>query len=210
MIKILIADDHAVVRQGIVHILSENFPQTQFGEAANAQELLGKIHEEKWNLLTLDIGMPGRSGLDILRDLRQAYPRLPVLVLSVHPESQYARRVLKAGAAGYLSKDAISFELTDAVRKILKGGHYVSRSLAEKLVTDLATETTGPRHESLSDRELEVLRMMALGKTITQIADSLALSPKTVSTYRSRILDKMDLTTTSELIRYAVENHLTD
>jgi DNA-binding NarL/FixJ family response regulator len=210
MIKILIADDHSVVRRGVIQILSENFPAALFGEAANAQELLSKIHEEKWSMLTLDIAMPGRSGLDILRELRNSYPRLPVLILSVHPESQYARRALKIGAAGYLSKDAIPFELVDAVRRILQGGRYVSPALAETLAIDLAMETHGPPHEALSDRELEVLRMMGMGKTMTQIAETLALSPKTISTYRTRILVKMEMRTTGELIRYAVENHLID
>ena len=209
MFKILIADDHTVVRRGVIQILSENFAGALFGEAANAQELLGKVQEQKWNLLTLDIGMPGRSGLDLLRDLRETHPRLPVLILSVHPESQYARRVLKAGAAGYLSKDAVPFELVNAVRKVLKGGRYVSPTLAEQLATDLATDGKPP-HEILSDRELEVLRMIGLGKSITQIADDLALSPKTVSTYRARILRKMDMANTGDLIRYAVENHLID
>lgn len=210
MTRFLIADDHSVVRRGLVQILSESFSGAVFGEAASAEEILRKIREQKWNLLTLDIGLPGRSGLDILHDIRNAYPWLPVLILSVHPEGQYARRVLKAGAAGYLSKDAVPNELVDAVRKILRGGRYVSPSLAEQLATDVAVDVQKPPHDALSNRELEVLRMMASGKTITQIADALALSPKTVSTYRSRILEKMKMTTTAELIRYAVEKHLID
>jgi DNA-binding NarL/FixJ family response regulator len=209
VIKILIADDHAVVRRGLSQILLEGFPGAIFDEASNAQEILQKIREQQWSLLTLDIGLPGRSGLDLLRDLRASYPRLPVLVLSVHPEDQYARRVLKAGAAGYLSKDTAPFELTNAVRRILRGGRYISASLAEMLATDLG-EGQRHHHEALSDRELEVLRMMASGKTITQIADSLALSPKTISTYRARILEKLDMNTTADLIRYAVENGLVD
>lgn len=210
MIRVLIADDHAVVRRGLIQILSEAFPVIEFGEASNAQELLKKITEQTWNLITLDIFMPGRSGIDILGDLRQTHPRLPVLVLSVHSEDQYARRALKSGAAGYLSKDVVPFELVDAVRRVLKGGRYVSPSLAEKLAMDLATEGQRPNHGALSDRELEVLLMMASGKTNSQIADSLALSPKTVSTYRARLLEKMGMTTTAELIRYAVETHLVD
>lgn len=210
MIKILVADDHTVVRRGLIQILSENFSGAEFGEAANAQELLSRVHEQKWNLLTLDIGMPGRSGLDLLSDLRHSYPRLPVLILSVHPESHFARRVLKAGAAGYLSKDAIPFDLAEAVRKILKGGRYVSPTLAEQLATDLSRNGKTSSHESLSDRELEVLRMIGQGKTVTQIADTLGLSPKTISTYRTRILEKMNLHTTADVIRYAVENHLAD
>ncbi len=210
MIRVLIADDHAVVRRGLIQILAEAFPGAHFGEAANAQELLEKVREQFWNLLTLDIFMPGRSGIDLLGDLRHTHPRLPVLVLTVHSEDQYARRALKAGAAGYLSKDVVPFELVDAVRKILKGGRYVSPSLAEKLVADLSTNGQKPEHATLSDRELEVLRMMASGKTNSQIADVLALSPKTISTYRTRLLEKMSMTTTAELIRYAVENGLVD
>jgi two-component system, NarL family, invasion response regulator UvrY len=208
VIGILIADDHAVVRRGLVQILMEAFPSAQFGEASNGQEVLAKLREQTWNLLTLDIGMPGRSGLDLLGDIRLSHPRLPVLILSVHPEDHYARRVLKAGASGYLSKDTAPFELVDAARKVMKGGRYVSTSLAEKLATDLAAAEEGPQHDSLSSRELEVLLMMASGKTITQIGDSLALSPKTVSTYRARLLEKLGMTTTAELIRYAVENQL--
>jgi two-component system, NarL family, invasion response regulator UvrY len=210
VIRILIADDHAVVRRGLRQILSESFPRALFGEVASAQELLSKIQEQKWSLLTLDIGLPDRSGLDLLRDLRQSYPRLPVLILSVHPESQYARRVLKAGAAGYLSKDTIPFELAEAARKVLKGGRYVSPALAEQLATDLTMEGKKTPYDTLSDRELEVLRMIGLGKTITQIAEALFLSPKTVSIYRARILEKTDMTTTGQLIRYAVENYLID
>jgi two-component system, NarL family, invasion response regulator UvrY len=206
VIKILIADDHTVVRRGLMQILLEGFPGAIFGEASNAQEILGKVNEQKWSLLTLDISMPDRSGLDLLRDLRTAVPGLPILVLSVHAEDEYARRVLKAGAAGYLSKDAAPLELTNAARKILRGGRYVSPALAEKLATDLVQEQK--HHDDLSDRELEVLRMMASGKTVTQIADALARSPKTISTYRARILKKMDLNTTADLIRYAVEHRL--
>jgi len=206
--KILIADDHAVVRRGLIQILSEGFPGAVFGEASNAQEILQKIGEQKWNLLTLDISMPDRSGLDLLADIRMSNSQLPVLVLSVHPEDQYARRVLKAGASGYLSKDAAPFELVAAAQKIIKGGRYVSPLLAEQLACDLATKSGEPHHELLSNRELEVLRMISSGKTVTEIADLLALSSKTVSTYRARILVKMDMTTTAGLIRYSLENHL--
>ena len=208
MTKILIADDHTVVRRGLIQILSEGFPGAVFGEASNGKEILLRMREQKWSLMTLDIGMPGRSGIDILGDIRAYDPRLPVLVLSVYTEDQYARRVLKAGAAGYLSKDTAALELINAARKILKGGRYVSSALAEQLATDLATKSGEPHHELLSDRELEVMRLMASGKTITKIADLLALSAKTVSTYRGRILTKMGLTTTAELIRYAIENNL--
>jgi len=208
VIKILIADDHAIVRRGLIQILLEGFPGAVFGEASDAQETLQRIREQKWSLLTLDIGLPGRSGIDLLGDIRAENSQIPILFLSVHPEDQYARRVLKAGAAGYLSKDTAPFELLNAARRILRGGRYVSPSLAEQLATDLATEGKGHSHHSLSDRELEVLRMMASGKTISQIADVLALSPKTISTYRARILEKLRLATTADIIRYAVEKHL--
>jgi two-component system invasion response regulator UvrY len=206
VIKILIADDHSVVRRGLMQILLEGFPGAVFGEAASAHEILEKIREQNWSLLTLDIGMPDRSGVDLLRELRVSNPRLPILVLSMYAENDYARRVLKAGAAGYLSKDAAPVDLTNAARKILRGGRYVSPALAEQLAADLSHEQK--HHEDLSDRELEVLRMMASGKTVTQIADALGRSPKTISTHRARILRKMDMTTTAELVRYAMENHL--
>ena len=210
MIRILIADDHAVVRRGLIQILLEGFPGATFGEAANDHETLQKLREERWSMLTLDIGMPGRSGVDLLREIRETQPHLPVLVLSVHPEDQYARRVLKAGAAGYLSKDSAPIELTNAVRRILRGGRYVSAALAEMLATDLATKNQEHYHEALSNRELEVVRMMASGQTTTQISGALSLSPKTISTYRSRILEKLNLTNSAEIIRYAIENHLLD
>lgn len=210
MIRILIADDHAIVRRGLMQILLEGFPGVVFGEAANGHEVLQQIRDQKWNLLTLDIGMPDRSGIDLLEDIQLSNSQLPVLVLSIHPEDQYARRVLRAGASGYLRKDAAPLELTNAVRKILRGGRYVSPTLGEKLASDLYTKSSSTelKHELLSNRELEVLRMMATGKTVTTIADSLTLSSKTVSTYRGRILEKMGLTTTAELIRYAIEHNL--
>jgi two-component system invasion response regulator UvrY len=208
MIKVLIADDHAVVRRGLIQILSEGFPGAVFGQASDGEEVLLRIREQKWSLLTLDIGMPGRSGVDLLRDIRTSDPRLPVLVLTVQNEGQYARRALKSGAAGYLCKDTAPLELINAARSILKRGRYVSSTLAEQLASDLATKPKEFPHELLSDRELEVMRMMASGKTITKIADILALSAKTISTYRQRILTKMGLTTTADLIRYAIENRL--
>ena len=210
MIRILIADDHAIVRRGLMQILLEGFPGVVFGEASNGHEVLQQIREQKWNLLTLDIGMPDRSGIDLLEDIQLSNSQLPVLVLSIHPEDQYARRVLRAGASGYLRKDTAPLELTNAVRKILRGGRYVSPTLGEKLASDLYTKSSSTelKHELLSNRELEVLRMMATGKTVTTIADSLTLSSKTVSTYRGRILEKMGLTTTAELIRYAIEHSL--
>jgi DNA-binding NarL/FixJ family response regulator len=191
-----------------MQVLLEGFPEAVFGEASDGKEVLLRIRDQKWNLLTLDISMPGRSGVDLLRDIRAYDPRLPILVLSVQNEDQYARRALKAGANGYLCKDAAPQELINAVRTIFKRGRYVSSALAEQLAVDLVTKSGEPNHDLLSDRELEVMRMMASGKTIARIADILALSAKTVSTYRGRILVKMGLTSTADLIRYAIENKL--
>jgi two-component system invasion response regulator UvrY len=161
-------------------------------------------------LVILDITMPGRSGLEVLRDLKAARPKLPVLVLSMHPEDQYAKRILKAGASGYMNKESAPEELIKAVRKVLAGGRYVSAALAEKLASDLSEDTGRPIHEVLSDREFEVLRMIAAGKTVSQIAEDLHLGVTTVSTYRARILEKMNMTTTAELMHYALHNHLID
>jgi len=203
--RILIADDHAVVRRGLRETLGEAFPRATFGEAKAAQEALESVMRQDWDVLILDISMPGKSGLDILDDLRRLRPKLPVLLVSMHPEGQFARRALKAGAAGYLTKESAPEELKEAVRQVQAGGHYVSATLAEKLAFDLRREADMPAHELLSDREFQVLLMLASGKTIKQIADEIALSVKTVSTYRARILLKTGLKTTAELIRYALE-----
>ena len=168
------------------------------------------MQREDWDLVILDVTMRGRSGLDFLSDLKQLRPDLPVLVLSMHPEDQYGKRVLKAGAAGYMNKETAPEELVKAIRKVLAGGRYVSEALAEKLAIDLGADSTRPAHERLSDREFEVLRMIVSGKTTSQIADELHLSATTISTYRSRILEKMRMTTNAELMRYALQNHLVD
>jgi two-component system, NarL family, invasion response regulator UvrY len=211
VIRILIADDHPVVRRGLVEHLSEAFPDSTFGEAPNAQELLAMIRRQDWELLMLDIEMrPGRSGLDVLREIKGLRPKMPVLVLSVHPEDQYATRVLKAGAAGYLTKDSAPLELVNAARKVLRGGRYVSSTLAEKLALEVTEPFGRPVHETLSDREMEVLRMIASGKTVSQISEELSLSPKTVSTYRARLMEKMKMATNAQLIHYAVKNQLVD
>jgi DNA-binding NarL/FixJ family response regulator len=180
------------------------------GEAKNAQEVLEQVRSHDWDLVILDVTMPGRSGLDVLRDLKQEQPKLPVLVLSMHPENQYAKRMLKAGASGYMNKESAPEELITAIGKVLAGRRYVSPALAEKLALDLSEETEQPLHERLSDRELEVLRMLGSGRTTSQIADELHLSVTTVSTYRARILEKLNMTTTAELMRYALRNHLVD
>jgi two-component system invasion response regulator UvrY len=208
MLKILIADDHAVVQQGLKQILSDEFGKVEFGEASNTVEALDLARKRAWDMMVLDISMPGRSGLDVLKELRQSNPKLPVLVLSVHPEDQYAVRALKAGAAGYLTKDSASEELVKAVRQICNGRKYVSESMAEKLASMIDDE--GPRspRESLSDREFQVLRMLAEGKTVSEIADELSLSVKTISTYRVRILEKLRLKTNAQLIHYALQQGL--
>jgi len=210
MVRILLADDHAVVRRGLKQILAEEFKEVKFGEAENAQETIQRVLERDWEVALLDISMPGKGGLDVLHELGRLRPKLPVLILSVQPEEQYARRVLKAGAAGYLSKDSAPEEIVKAIRKALAGGRYVSGPLAEKLAWDLEADTEKPCHETLSDREFQVLLMIACGKTLTQIADLLALSVKTVSTYRTRILEKMKMKTNAELTRYALQNRQVD
>jgi len=208
--KILIADDHAVFRRGLKETLSEAFPRVVFGEAQTAQETFELAQREDWNVIILDISMPGRSGLDILDDLRRSRPKIPVLLLTMHPEQQFARRALKAGAAGYLTKDSVPEELKEAIKRISTGGRYVSATLAETLAVDLGRGADLPIHELLSDREFQVLRMIASGKTVKEVADELSLSVKTVSTYRSRILEKTGLKTTADLIRYALQTQLVE
>jgi two-component system invasion response regulator UvrY len=208
--RILIADDHAVFRRGLSETLGEEFSRVTFGEAKTAQETLDHVRRQDWDIVILDISMPGKSGLDILDDLHRLRPKLPVLLLSMHPEEQYARRALKSGAAGYLTKESVPDEIKEAVRRVQAGGRYVSAALAEKLAFDLRREVDTPVHELLSDREFQVLRMIASGKTVKQIADEISLSVKTVSTYRARILEKTGMKTTADLIRYALQNQLVD
>jgi DNA-binding NarL/FixJ family response regulator len=210
VIHILIADDHAILRRGLKEILMGELEGAVFHEAGSAQHVLDQIQTHACDLLILDITMPGRSGLDLLRDLQQLRPELPVLVLSMHPENQYAKRVLRAGAAGYMNKETAPKELVKAVRKVLAGGRYVSAELAEKLAADLSANDPRLPHERLSDREFEVVRMIASGKTSSQIAEELHLSATTVSTYRARILEKMGLANNAELMRYAMHNKLID
>ena len=210
MIRVLIVDNHAVVRRGLKEILERELEGSICDEAENAEHAITKVRGQDWDLVILDIQMPGRSGLDVLRDIRQERRELPVLIFSVHPEDQYARRVLKAGARGYMNKENPPEELIKAIKRILSGGRYVSPTLAEKLAWDLSESTGQQVHEILSDREFEVLRMIAYGKTVSLIAEELHLSVATVSTYRARILEKMRMTNTAELIRYAFSNHLVD
>jgi DNA-binding NarL/FixJ family response regulator len=208
--RILIADDHAVFRRGLAETLGEAFSRVTFGEAKTAQETLEHVRRQDWDVVILDISMPGKSGLDILDDLHRLRPKLPVLLLSMHPEGQYARRALKSGAAGYLTKESVPEELKEAVRRVQAGGRYVSASLAENLAFDLRRAADTPVHELLSDREFQVLRMIASGRTVKQIADEIALSVKTISTYRARILLKTGMKTTAELIRYALQTRLVE
>jgi len=208
--KVLIGDDHAVFRRGLKETLSEAFPKTVFGEARTAQETFELAQRQNWDVIILDISMPGRSGLDILEDLKRSRPRIPILLLTMHPEQQFARRALKAGAAGYLTKDSVPEELKEAIKRIVAGGRYVSATLAETLAVDLRRGADLPLHELLSDREFQVLRMIASGKTVKEVADELSLSVKTVSTYRSRILEKTGMKTNAELIRYALQTQLVD
>ena len=208
MINVLIADDHTVVRQGLKQILSEDPQLTVVGEAVDGNEVLTALETLKVDALVLDITMPGRNGLDVLKEVKRKRPTLPVLVLSMHPEDQFAIRILRAGAAGYITKESAPEELVGALRKVCSGGKYVSPQLAEKLAVFIEDKTTRPPHEKLSDREFEVLRMLALGKTVTEVAEELLLSVKTVSTYRSRVLEKMKMTSNADLTRYALQNGL--
>jgi len=208
MLRALIADDHAIVRRGLKEILAEEFDVAGFGEASTASQVLELIHKQNWDILVLDITMPGRSGLEVLKEVKHEHPQLPVLVLSIHPEDQFAIRTLKAGAAGYMTKENAPDELIKAIRKVLIGGKYVSPSLAEKLAAELATDGEKPPHEILSDREYQVMQMIASGKTVRVIAHELSLSVKTISTYRARILEKMKMKNNAELIHYVLSNHL--
>jgi two-component system invasion response regulator UvrY len=210
MIRILIADDHPIVRAGLKQILADASDIEVAAEADDGHELLKRIRKGGIDVALLDISMPGLTGLDALKQIKVENPNLPILVLSMHPEDQYGIRVLKAGAAGYLMKSAAPDQLIGAIRKVQRGGRYVSPSLAEKIAFDLQTGASGLPHETLSDREYQVLCMIASGKTVKQIAAELALSEKTVSTYRARILEKMNMKSNSELTHYAIKLDLVD
>jgi len=208
MIRVLIVDDHAIVRRGLRSLLADAFQDAAFGEASNAEEALKQLGNKPWDIALLDITLPGKGGLDLLKELKAARPKFPVLVLSVHPEDQFAVRALKAGAEGYMTKESAPEELVQAIRKILAGGRYVSSALAEKLALSVRKDLTRPPHETLSDREYEVMCRIASGKTVTEIAGELSLSPKTISTYRARILEKLGVKTSAEITRYAIRNGL--
>ncbi len=208
MIRILIADDHSVVRRGLKEILLEEFPDAHCSEVRDGTELLHSARSEKWNIVISDLSMPGISGLEILKQLKVEFPGLPVLILSMHPEDQYALRVLRAGASGYLTKESASDELVNAVKRILSGKRYISATVADKLVESLDQSPVKSMHETLSDREFVVTKLIASGKTVSEIAELLSLSVTTISTYRARILFKMNMKTSAELTHYAIENKL--
>jgi len=210
MIKILIVDDHEVVRDGVKKIFDKQPGIAAFGEAGTAHEALTLAREEEWDVAVLDLSLGGRNGLEVLKELKQIRPRLPVLILSMHSEEQYARRAFRAGAAGYVTKGSSRVELANAVEKVMRGGKYVTPALAEKLVLSLDRDSQLSRHETLSDREFEVMCLIASGKTVGEIAELLTLSNKTISTYRARILEKMEMKTNAELTYYAIHNHLVD
>jgi DNA-binding NarL/FixJ family response regulator len=208
MINILIADDHAIVRKGLKQILAEMPDKVTTDEANNGQEVLQKVWEKDYDMVLLDISMPGRSGLDVLKQLKSDKPSLKVLVLSMHPEEQYAVRAFKAGAAGYLTKESTPLELIEALKKVSQGKKYVSSSLAETLACHLETASEKPLHETLSNREYEVMCMIASGKTVKEIAHELSLSVKTISTYRTRVLEKMKMKNNAQLTHYTIQNRL--
>ncbi len=208
--KILLTDDHALMRQGLRLILERDFPGTIFGEAGNAEESLRSVAQENWDMVILDIAMPGRSGIEVLREIKLSHPRLPVLVLSMYPEDQFAVRLLKSGAAGYLTKTSAGDQLAEAVRKVMAGGRFISPRLAEELAAHLDTDMKHAPHERLSNREFLVLRLIASGKAVGQIAGELSLSVSTISTYRRRILEKMDMKNNAQLTHYAVQKKLVE
>ena len=206
MFKILIADDHPIVRRGLKEILSAEPDIAMVGEAESSNKVMELVRTHHWDAVVLDITMPGRGGLDTLKELKRLYPELPVLMLSMHPEDQFAVRAFKAGAAGYMTKESAPDELIKAIRKITKGGKYVSATLAEKLVSIMGAEP--PSQDSLSAREYQVMLMIASGKTLSQIAEEMSLSVKTISTYRTHILEKMEMKNNAEITYYAIKNGL--
>ena len=208
--RILIIDDHAVVRDGVKRIFEEQPGVTAFGEAGTGPEAVRLVQQQPWDVAVLDLSLGDASGLEVLKELKQVRPKLPVLILSMHSEEQYARRAFRAGAAGYITKDSPRAELVEAINRVVEGRRYVSSALAEKLATDLEQETSHAPHEALSDREYEVMCLIASGKTLSEIAELLSLSDKTISTYRARILEKMGMRTSAEITHYAIQNKLVD
>lgn len=208
MLRILIADDHTVVRKGLRQILLDEFPTAVIEEVADAEALIKKVMAAQWDVVVSDLSMPGRSGLDALQQIKLSYPNLPVLILSIHPEEQYALRALKSGASGYLSKDTAPDELVKAVQKALLGKKYISQAIAEKLANSFSGNSSLSPHEILSDREFDVMKLLANGKSVSEIAEMFLLGVTTVSTYRARVMVKMNLKSNSDLTKYAIENNL--
>lgn len=208
MNRILIADDHAVVRRGLKQILLEHYPAAVIGEAADAEALITATMTDQWDVVICDMNMPGRSGLDALTQIKHSSPKLPVLIMSMYPEDQYALRVLKAGASGYIGKETIHDDIIKAIETVSLGRKFITPGIAEKLAETLNSRSVNHLYEKLSDREFDVFKLLASGKTVTEIGDQLSLSATTVSTYRSRIMDKMNMRSNAELTRYALENNL--
>jgi two-component system invasion response regulator UvrY len=208
MTSVLIADDHVVVRKGFSEIISETIDMEVTAEAESGGEVLRLARESEFDVVVLDLNMPGKSGFEVLKQLESQHPDLPVLVLSIHDEDQYAIRVLQAGASGYLTKESAADDLMEAVRRVAEGGKYMSPAVAEDLLDRMNSDVEGAPHELLSDREFQVMRLLASGERVSDIADRLSLSVKTVSTYRSRLLDKMDMDSNADLTRYAIEHDL--
>lgn len=208
MINILIADDHDVVRKGLKQIIEEEFHNSNIHEAINGNELIKKVHADKFDIVISDISMPGRSGMESLKQIKEEFPKLPVLILSMHPDEEYAVRALKSGASGYLSKASAAEELILAIRQILSGRRYISANVGEKLAENLDMRHDKELHESLSNREFDVMKLIASGKTVSEIAKLFSLSVNTISTYRARIMEKMCFKTNAELTHYAIKNRL--
>ncbi len=208
MIRVLMADDHAIVRRGLRQILNEGSSTCQVDEASTGQEVLKKVYDGAFDILVLDISLPDRNGLELVREIKSVKPALPILMLSVHPEEQYAIRALKAGVAGYCNKESAPEQLVQAIERIVAGGRYISPTLAETLAANVGGDSERAPHEALSDREFTVLLRIGAGKSVSEIADELGLSVKTVSTYRARILEKMNMGTNADLIRYVIDHQL--
>lgn len=210
MVRALIADDHAVVRRGLQVLLAEAREISAIGEASTAKQTLERLRSEPWDVLILDINLPDGSGLDVLQQVKQEFPAIPVLILTIYGEEQFAARALRAGAAGYVTKETAAEELVGAIRKVVDGGRYVSQAFAERLISLTDGQTERQPHELLSDREFQVFRTLASGRTVSQVAETLHLSVKTISTYRARIMNKMGLKTNAELTVYAVRNGIVE
>ena len=209
-IRMMLVDDHPVVRRGVRDILAEAFPDAEIHEVGSGAEATALVASQRWDVVILDLTLPDGSGLDVLKEIRQSQSRLPVLILSMHAAEHFARRAIAAGASGYLTKDTADAELVTAVTRLLRGGKYFGPDVLERVVLGIHPDRAGLPHERLSDREYQVMRMIGAGRTVSQIAETLGLSVKTVSTYRARVLEKMEMRTNAELTHYVIRHHLTD